>query len=333
MVDRLNEKIQRGELPQVDLEEFIKMWLLDIQDLDSNFLHIVDSVLIDDTYTDPEFDFNLKEYILQKNYVRAFAETFRLIGSLFSGIQEVSGVVKYEKFAQQVDFSHMTNWQIKQSIVYLQYMMQQEKWLQRNLYLTKLLSNAQDQIYVDQQFEPYQYLGVQLEVWDVLLMNKRWDSAMGANLLRGYEKENPIDFTHVVLVSENKDGVIKCIHSTMHKETEEGSGVEEFLLSEYVQKYTPIDFLVLEQMDEMKQKTLDFAHAQIGKGYDFKIAIAAGLWTETVLGERVYENELYNCVELIAQAYIDFPLIKKIAHPNEFLEFGVFKMKYILWLI
>jgi hypothetical protein len=166
----------------------------------------------------------------------------------------------------------------------------------------------------------------------ILLLNKKSDNSYWANLLRSYQSDNPVDFTHSVLVSENKNGEIMIIHSTIKKESGEWSWVEEIPLKYYLKKHKPIDILALDQTSEMNKKSLEFAREKIGKWYDNKAAISTWLWKNWLSNSMIWDtsqNENYNCVELIAQAYKDNEQIKKITHPNDFLDYWIFTPSYI----
>jgi hypothetical protein len=166
------------------------------------------------------------------------------------------------------------------------------------------------------------------------LLNKKSDTSSWANLLRSFEENNPVDYTHSVLVSQNEKWEPTIIHSTMHKESEMWAWVEEIPLKEYLEKYQPSDILVLDQEESMKQKSINFARSKLWKWYDTKVAIAWWLgntWVSFIDSYvwNPYENDVYNCVELIAQSYSDNEKIKRISHPNDFLDFWIFTPTYM----
>lgn len=304
--------------------------------LDNEYFQEINKIKTDKKFDDPEKKENLAKLIEKWDYTWALNEWLRLILSLFSWDQG-SWYQKFEETGKSINRSKMDNDNLVAHIKKLEEEIWTTNGITRKLHITKMLSDAKDTISIKKNpqdsNDKYNLLADNIKPGQILLLNDRSDNSSGANLLRSYEENNPIDFTHTVLVSENKNGEIMITHSTMKKESSEWAWVEQIPLREYIQKHKPIDILALDQSEEMKQNCMKFAREQIGKWYDYKAALSTGLWKNWKLLWNVSENEKFNCVELVAQAYKNNEQVKKLTHPNDWLDHKIFTPSYMTEII
>jgi len=292
--------------------------------------------------------YNLSYFFKHKKYfyfvIELFAIFFRIIcwQVFFCGKDKF---LKYLVFGKSLLFDSIDVVEIKKVIRFVEDRLSDVKWINRKLFFVKLISDCKNYImFVDffgksKKFDNLNscdkilFLKKLISPWDIILLHKRFDNWLGTILLKYYDKCFPVNFTHVVLVS-NKDNKwnVSFIHSTIKKELSKWWWVEEVDLDYYIKKYKSLDFLVLRQWDTNKQKSIDSACSNIWKKYDNKVAFVSGLWKKRFFGKNVFRNDKYNCAELLTQIYQDDNKIKNISHPNDFLKYDIFVPIYI-WRI
>jgi hypothetical protein len=179
--------------------------------------------------------------------------------------------------------------------------------------------------------EKEELLKKNLEVWDVILLNKKVvKKDIWTKLLEAYDADYDTDFWHVAIIIQTDP--LKIRHSTTFvSDGGENWWVEDTLLGSYFERCECLwyDLLALRPPKDIKDKILEFSERNLWKAYDSNAAIWWGLywidgewnkaikWFERNLWDK---DDSYNCVEIIAQA-LDQDKLKDITHPNEFLEY------------
>lgn len=332
VVNASNDALDLQNAPKEDQEKIKNLVL------DTNFLTEINKIKTEQWYEDPLQKEWIWELIKKWNYFGAIKEWFRLIWALFWWNSNNPWYEQFRETGKNITFSSMDINNLVSHIEYLQAEVKNTSGVKKKLHLTKILSDAKntlmDKKNPNEQLKTYDRVCKEVKAGQIILLNKKSDTSSWANLLRSFEENNPVDYTHSVLVSQNEKWEPTIIHSTMHKESEMWAWVEEIPLKEYLEKYQPSDILVLDQEESMKQKSINFARSKLWKWYDTKVAIAWWLgntWVSFIDSYvwNPYENDVYNCVELIAQSYSDNEKIKRISHPNDFLDFWIFTPTYM----
>lgn len=257
--NKVDEVEKLKNLPKEELEKLV---------LNSEEFKLVVEELEGEEYNDSEEDLNLRELVKNWDYIWAINEFFSIIWRFFKW----SGEIWYEQFDniwENIDFDSMEISEIENYIIYTKAKIQKSNSICRKLWYTKLLSNAKDSISKknNPDADNIDLLIDNVEVGNILLLNKKKDNWVWTKLLRIYEDDNSMDFTHSVLVTE-KNWELYITQATLNKEDWTWSGIEETPLKKYLENHKPAEILALKQPDYMKESSLNFAKEKIWLEYD-----------------------------------------------------------------
>ena len=290
---------------------------------------------------DPEKEPELRDYIESWKRWKAVQEIFNIIWRFFK-VDNETWFDEYDNL--DIDLNNKNNDEIQNIIDTLEEKINNTWDIKKDLKFTYLLSQAKNKILENWWVEDKkEQLKENIEVWDVILLNKKVDKAdHGTKILKAYWKEYETDFTHSAIIT-NTDP-IKIRHATMSWSTaglEKWMWVEEVELKRYLKKskVKSYDALILSPQQDIKDKIEAFSNKQIWKKYDLNAAIWWWIrWKDSPWSSHIWWlkknktwqfDDYFNCVELIVQ-WLDDKKLQKITHPNEFLQYmSMFKPTYM----
>lgn len=251
----------------------------------------------------------------------------------------------------------------------LEYDINMEKSVECRKALAKALSILKDKINIINWIpsDPIELLKKNLEVWDVILINKNLkDFDIWSDALKFFDDKYLTDFTHVLIFiwfDENWNIMVR--HSTteterLHKIWVEETSFLSYLLDPDRCNANWCDVVVLKPIPEIRQSILNFSMEKIWCWYDNRAALRQWLWKKNNF------NNKYNCAEIVTQwiqmteyvnnheynmsfkwklyenfceEYHDYlrnvliPEFRTKTFPNDFFEYlELFKLKYICTL-
>lgn len=172
-----------------------------------------------------------------------------------------------------------------------------------------------------------------LEVWDIILLNKKVnDKDIWTKLLEAYDNNYDTDFGHAAIIISENPLIIR--HSTRENSMESDKDwlVEEVEIEVYLKKCNCswYDLLLLRPSGELKDKILSFSGQNLWKSYDRNAAIGWWLYWKDWKWEKAIswfkrtpseDDDSFNCVEIIVGALWNVDQeIQNITIPNQFLE-------------
>ena len=275
----------------------------------------------------------LRDFINHKKRWKAIFELFKVIWRLVSEKNEIW----FNEFAnldiESLKLDKKGENKLKELIKMLEKMINSVWDIKKNLKFTYLLSAVKNKVLEkkDSITDGEELLKKNLEVWDIILLNKKVEKKdIWTRLLEAYDDNYDTDFWHAAIVILTDPLNIR--HSTAF--ASDGGKiwrVEETLLRSYLERCKCLwyDLLALRPLKDIKDEILEFSKKNLWKDYDSNAAIwwwlywMDGKWNKAI---QWFERNLwdkddsYNCVEIIAQA-LDQDKLKDITHPNEFLEY------------
>jgi len=245
-----------------------------------------------------------------------------LVSKILFGSKKKAGLDDFKKY--NVDFDKMDETQLQEQIDRLQSKVKQS-WLSVNqrLRFAYTLSRAKDAKIKKEQpaMKPFEALAQNIQVGDVLLMNKDGDSS---GIVDGLKSKVANDWlqitsnsiwTHTVMVTKVSGNDIEITHASWRNE--DMKVVKEDLHA-YTKKYKAMDICVLQQPPESRAKSVEYAYSLLGKPYDQKSATKQAL-----LGKNT-KDDAYNCGELVADSLLaanplKFKDLENKTFPSDFL--------------
>ena len=327
------ERKKEGNEELSDL--FDDLWNLKDEILSGYNLEEEEKKLIWLILSSPTFQISekLRDFINQKRRWKVIFELFRIIWRLISEKNEIwfGEFDDLNLNSLKLDEKNVT--QLKELIKIFEKMINNISDIKKRLKFVYLLSAVKNKIFEkrDSITSREELLKKNLEVWDVILLNKKVKSKdIWTKLLEAYDDNYDTDFWHAAIVILTDP--LKIRHSTAFaSDGDKIWRVEETLLKSYFERCKCLwyDLLALRPPKDIKDKILEFSKRNLWKDYDSNAAIWWGLywidgewnkaiqWFERNLWDK---DDSYNCVEIIAQA-LDVDKLKDITHPNEFLEY------------
>ena len=314
------------------------------EDLKKVFKKIEDSESFD-----PNSEKVLKDYIENKERFWAIKEIFNILWRLFK-INNTTWFSEFSNLSGDIRNLDLDNKSIRElSSMIDEFEAQIEKtWdIKKDLKLTYILSEIKNKklLKEDPNLDKKELLQKNLEIGDVILLNKKVDKLdIWSKALKAYDKKYDTDFTHSAIIIATDP--VKIRHSTTFTQKKVGKGhVEEVDLYSYLkQSWTKsFDLLALRPDENTKQKILEFSKSNLWKEYDNNAALWWWLfWIDSMWAKARWwlkrnktweKDDMYNCVEIIAQA-LEHDKLDNITHPNEFLEYmNIFQPTYMTTIV
>ena len=314
------------------------------EDLKKVFKKIEDSESFD-----PNSEKVLKDYIENKERFWAIKEIFNILWRLFK-INNTTWFSEFSNLSGDIRNLDLDNKSIRElSSMIDEFEAQIEKtWdIKKDLKLTYILSEIKNKklLKEDPNLDKKELLQKNLEIGDVILLNKKVDKLdIWSKALKAYDKKYETDFTHSAIIIATDP--VKIRHSTTFTQKKVGKGhVEEVDLYSYLkQSWTKsFDLLALRPDENTKQKILEFSKSNLWKEYDNNAALWWWLfWIDSMWAKARWwlkrnktweKDDMYNCVEIIAQA-LEHDKLDNITHPNEFLEYmNIFQPTYMTTIV
>lgn len=314
------------------------------EDLKKVFKKIEDSESFD-----PNSEKVLKDYIENKERFWAIKEIFNILWRLF----KINNTTWFSEFSnlsgdiRNLDLDNKTIEELSSMIKEFETQIEKTWDIKKDLKLTYILSEIKNKklLKEDPNLDKKELLQKNLEIGDVILLNKKVDKLdIWSKALKAYDKKYDTDFTHSAIIIATDP--IKIRHSTTFTQKKVGKGhVEEVDLYSYLkQSWTKsFDLLALRPDENTKQKILEFSESNLWKEYDNNAALWWWLfWIDSMWAKARWwlrknktweKDDMYNCVEIIAQA-LDQDKLKDITHPNEFLEYmNIFQPTYMTTIV
>lgn len=248
----------------------------------------------------------------------ALTQAVELASSILFGSKKKTGLDDFKKY--NVDFDKMDDTQLQEQIDRLQSKVKQS-WLSVNqkLRFAYALSRAKDAKSKKEKsdIKPFEALAKNIQVGDVLLMNKDGDTS---GIVDGLKSKVANDWlqitsnsiwTHTVIVTKVSGNDIEITHATVPV-------VKKESLEPYLKNYKAVDICVLQQPPESRTKSIEHAYSLLDKPYDNTSATKqALLWANN-------GDDAYNCGELVADSLlaanpVKFQELENKTFPSDFL--------------
>ena len=314
------------------------------EDLKKVFKKIEDSESFD-----PNSEKVLKDYIENKERFWAIKEIFNILWRLF----KINNTTWFSEFSnlsgdiRNLDLDNKTIEELSSMIKEFEAQIEKTWDIKKDLKLTYILSEIKNKklLKEDPNLDKKELLQKNLEIGDVILLNKKVDKLdIWSKALKAYDKKYETDFTHSAIIIATDP--VKIRHSTTFTQKKVGKGhVEEVDLYSYLkQSWTKsFDLLALRPDENTKQKILEFSESNLWKEYDNNAALWWWLfWIDSMWAKARWwlkrnktweKDDMYNCVEIIAQA-LEHDKLDNITHPNEFLEYmNIFQPTYMTTIV
>ena len=314
------------------------------EDLKKVFKKIEDSESFD-----PNSEKVLKDYIENKERFWAIKEIFNILWRLF----KINNTTWFSEFSnlsgyiRNLDLDNKTIEELSSMIKEFEAQIEKTWDIKKDLKLTYILSEIKNKklLKEDPNLDKKELLQKNLEIGDVILLNKKVDKLdIWSKALKAYDKKYETDFTHSAIIIATDP--VKIRHSTTFTQKKVGKGhVEEVDLYSYLkQSWTKsFDLLALRPDENTKQKILEFSKSNLWKEYDNNAALWWWLfWIDSMWAKARWwlkrnktweKDDMYNCVEIIAQA-LEHDKLDNITHPNEFLEYmNIFQPTYMTTIV
>lgn len=321
--------------------------ILDIQtegDLKKIFKKIEDSENFD-----PNSEKVLKDYIENKERFWAIKEIFNILWRIlkkgndvwFSEFSNLSGDIR------NLDLDNKSIRELSSMIDEFEAQIEKTWDIKKDLKLTYILSEIKNKKLLKENpnLDKKELLQKNLEIGDVILLNKKVSrSDIWSKALQAYDKKYETDFTHSAIIIATDP--IQIRHATTFTKRKIGKWhVEEVDLYDYLEKSKTksFDLLALRPDENTKQKILEFSKSNLWKEYDNNAALWWWLfWIDSMWAKARWwlkrnktweKDDMYNCVEIIAQA-LEHDKLDNITHPNEFLEYmNIFQPTYMTTIV
>jgi hypothetical protein len=250
----------------------------------------------------------------------ALTKALDLAWSILFGSKKKAGLDDFKKYT--VDFDKMDKTQLQEQIDRLQAKVKQS-WLSVNqkLRFAYTLSRAKDAKIKKENptMKPFEALAQNIQVGDVLLMNKDGDSS---GIVDGLKSKVANDWlqltsnsiwTHTVIITKVSGNNIEITHASG-----KAMKVVKEDLETYLTWYKATDICVLQQPPESRAKSIEHAYSLLDKPYDSKSATKQAL-----LGTN-NADDCYNCGELVADSLlaanpVKFKDLENKTFPSDFL--------------
>lgn len=286
----------------------------------------------------------LRDFINQKRWGKAIFELFKIIWRLISSDNQIWFSEFSNLDVKSLNLDKKTKLQLKTLIKLLEKAINNVSDIKKKLKFTYLLSAVKNKYLErrDSVIDGEELLKKNLEIWDIVLLNKKVGiKDLWTKLLEAYDDNYDTDFWHAAIVISVDPIWVR--HSTFFvpdggKWRVYDSPLNWYLLSCHCSWY---DLLSLRPPKKIKDKIMAFSEKNLWKKYDSNAAIwwwlywKDGEWSNVILWFKRNEwerDDSYNCVEIIAQA-LDIDKLKDITHPNEFLEYmNIFTPVYMTTL-
>lgn len=285
----------------------------------------------------------LNDYIEKKEWGKVIMEFFSIIWRLFSS----KNWIWYSEF-NNIDIASLkldekNESELKWLINMFEKKIDDTSDIKKDLKFTYLLSNVKNKLLEkkDSVTDKEEQLKKNLEVWDVILLNKEVGKKdIWTKLLEAYDSNYDTDFWHAAIVIATDPLTVRHSTTETWKKSDKNWFVEEAELNSYLDKCWCkwYDLLSLRPTEDVKNKILSYSEQNMWKWYDNNAAIwwwifwidweweKAISWFKRNTGAK---DDSFNCVEIIAQA-LDQEKLQDITHPNEFLEYmDIFKPVYL----
>lgn len=258
------------------------------------------------------------ELLKKGKIAEALTQALDLVSSILFGSKKKAGLDDFKKYS--VDFDKMDDTQLQEQIDRLQAKIKQS-WLSVNqkLRFAYALSRAKDAKIKKEKpdIKPFDALAQNIQVGDVLLMNKDGDTS---GIVDGLKSKVANDWlqitsnsiwTHTVIVTKVSGNDIEITHATVPV-------VKKESLEPYLKSYKAVDICILQQPPESRTKSVDNAYSLLGKPYDSKSATK-----QAILGAN-NGDDAYNCGELVADSLlaanpVKFQDLENKTFPSDFL--------------
>ena len=326
----------------------------DLQNLRDNILSEydlgeVEKKLIRLILSGPRFQISekLRDFINQKKRWKALFELFRVIWRLISEKNEI-GFGEFSNLnIRDLNLDEKDEEQLNNFMKIFEKMINSNSDIKKNLKFVYLLSAIKNKLLEKTTWtiDKEELLKQNLEVWDIILLNKKVEKKdIWTRLLEAYDDNYDTDFWHAaIIISVDPIGIR---HATAFSSDDSGIWrVEETLFNSYLDRCKCLwyDLLSLRPPKEIKDRIMAFSKNNLWKDYDSNAAIwwwlywKDGEWKDAIqwYKKNVLEekDDSYNCVEIIAQA-LDQDKLKDITHPNEFLEYmNIFTPVYMTTIL
>ncbi|HOG15207.1 MAG TPA: hypothetical protein PK674_01325 [Candidatus Absconditabacterales bacterium] len=307
---------------------------------------------------DPNSEKVLKDYIEKGIGFGVIKEVFNILWRFIKGGNNVgfSEFFNLSTDIKKLDLDNKSINELDSMINKFETQIEKTLDIKKDLKLTYILSEIKNKklLKKNPSLNKKRLLQKNLKIGDVVLLNKKADKLniggkafkahIGSKALEAYDKKYDTDFTHSIIIIGTDP--IKIRHSTMlTQKDDKGGHVEEVDLYSYLEKSgtKSFDVLALRSDEDTKQKILEFSEKKLGKKYDNNAALGGGLFGIDSMGAKtrggfiknktLKKDDVYNCVEIIAQA-LEHDKLDNITHPNEFLEYmNIFQPTYMTTIV
>ena len=285
----------------------------------------------------------LKDHIEKKEWGKAIMEFFSIIWRLFSS----KNGIWYAEF-NNIDINSLkldekNEAELKSMIKLFENKIDDISDVKTELKFVYILSCAKNKLLEKSESvtDKEEQLKKNLEVWDVILLNKEVDRKdIWTKLLEAYDANYDTDFWHAAIVIATDPLTVRHSTTETWEKSDKNWFVEEAELNSYLTKCGCkwYDLLSLRPSEDVKNKILSYSEQNMWKWYDNNAAIWWWIfwkdweWEKAISGFKRNtgaKDDSFNCVEIIAQA-LDQEKLQDITHPNEFLEYmDIFKPVYL----
>lgn len=285
----------------------------------------------------------LNDYIEKKEWWKVIKEIFSIIWRLFSS----KNWIWYSEFNNidlaSLNLDEKNEAELRGLINLFEKKIDDTSDLKKDLKFTYLLSSVKNKLLEkkDSVTDKEEQLKRNLEIWDVILLNKEVSRKdIWTKLLEAYDSNYDTDFWHAAIVVATDPLTVRHSTTETWKKSDKNWFVEEAELNSYLTKCGCkwYDLLSLRPTEDVKNKILSYSEQNMWKWYDNNAAIWWWIFWKDWAWEKAIswfrrntgaKDDSFNCVEIIAQA-LDQEKLKDITHPNEFLEYmDIFKPVYL----
>ncbi len=312
-------------------------------DIVNNYsLSVQEKKLIDSIDNWPIFNpsLTLKNYIEKKEWSKVVFEFFSIIWRLLSHKNEIWFNEFNNLDIRSLKLDEKNASELSALIKVFEKKIDETSDIKKDLTFTYVLSTIKNKLLEKEHWikDKEEQLKKNLAVWDVILLNKEVGKKdIWTKLLEAYDSNYDTDFWHVAIVIATDPLTVRHSTTETWKKSDKDWFVEETELNSYLSrcKCNWYDLISLRPSEEIKNKILLFSEQNLWKEYDANSAIAWWLywqdrkWKSSFNFSEEWDDQYFNCVEIIAQA-LDHDKLSKITHPNEFLEYmDVFTPTYL----
>lgn len=297
----------------------LEEWGLDTAEVPAELEWLVNDILQDPPKPPEKQQQETIRWLIKQGKVwEALTQTMDLLISIFFGSKEEAWLEDFQKYT--IEYSELSDEDLQDKINRLSYKIR-NGWISVNqrVRFCYALSRAKDEKLERENpdITVFEKLWRNIKKGDVLLMNKdakeQWFNIEDKLSNEWLQTVSSSPRTHTVLVTKIEWDSIEITHASWSAKK-----VVTQDLSRYLQFYKATDICVLQQPQESRQKSVEYAKSLVWAEYDDRAAVYQALWKENK------QDDKYNCGELVGDSLLAanstrFEDLEQKTYPSDFL--------------